>query len=385
MLVEEHCPACDAVGLQPFLTRAAVPVHQNVVFPTRAAARAHPRGALDLAHCAACGFVTNRAFRAELISYDSDYENRQDCSPCFEAHMDSLVSGLVEAGVRGLNVVEVGCGQGAFLRRLCARGDNRGVGFDPAFRGPPDPDGQVRFVRSFYGAEQASVPADVVVCRHVIEHVWRPSQLLRAIRAALRASPHALVCFETPDLQWILDGQVSWDFFYEHCSYFTESALRTAVLRAGFEPTAVKRLFQGQYLWLEARPADEQLPAPARPDLAEGLVQFAAAERDFCLRGRQRLHELRRQGPVAAWGAGAKGATYLNLVDPDGELVDCVVDINPAKQQRYLPGTGHLVIGPDALVDRGVRSAVVLNPNYLEENRRLLASRDLDVSLFAPL
>ena len=99
---------------------------------------------------------------------------------------------------------------------------NTGVGFDPAYRGPDvDCSGRARFERRFYGPECADTAADVVVCRHVIEHVPRPVELLRTVRQALAASPHARVYLETPDAAWILRNQVLCDLFYEHCSLFT--------------------------------------------------------------------------------------------------------------------------------------------------------------------
>src|SRR5213078_3046347 len=95
------------------------------------------------------------------------------------------------------------------------------------------------------------LPADVVVCRHVIEHIPRPLDLLRAVRQAVAARPHARVCFETPCVEWVLRNQVVWDFFYEHCSLFSAASLATAFRAAGFEVTDVRHVFHGQYLWLE--------------------------------------------------------------------------------------------------------------------------------------
>jgi hypothetical protein len=94
-----------------------------------------------------------------------------------------------------------------------------------------------------------------------------------------------------------------------------------------------------------------------------------------------RLHELKTRGKIALWGAGAKGATFANLVDPDCTLIDCVVDLNPNKQGRYIPGTGHPIVAPTELASRGVKIAVLMNPNYREENLRLLAEAGIELDL----
>ncbi|HYD69450.1 class I SAM-dependent methyltransferase [Azospirillum sp.] len=356
-----------------------MPVHQNLVVATPEQARRLTRGALDMVACEDCGFVFNRAFDSGRLAYGEDYDNTQSCSPYFDAYLDDLARHLVEAkGVRHAHVVEVGCGKGHFLRKLVSYpgAENRGTGFDPSYVGPDrDGEGKLVFERRFYGADCADVPADVVVCRHVIEHVPEPLSLLQAVRAALIGSPRARVFFETPCVEWILKNRILWDFFYEHCSLFTAASLSLAFARAGFHVEGVRHIFGGQYLWLEATPAEG---APAADPVDAGRV--AALARAYgCSEGVRReewalrLRDLRRQGAVALWGAGAKGATLANLVDPDGELIDCIVDVNPNKQGRHLPGTGHPIVSPAALAVRGVRNAVLMNPNYRDENLRLLS------------
>jgi len=89
-------------------------------------------------------------------------------------------------------------------------------------------------------------------------------------------------------------------------------------------------------------------------------------------RWRKRLEEQASRGRIAIWGAGAKGVTLANLADPDCELLDCVVDLNPAKQGKYVPGTGHPILPFESLGERRVEVAILMNPNYREENQRLL-------------
>ena len=41
-------------------------------------------------------------------------------------------------------------------------------------------------------------------------------------------------------------------------------------------------------------------------------------------------------GSFAVWGAGAKGSTFLNLLDKERKAVKYVIDINPAKQNKFI-------------------------------------------------
>ncbi len=366
------CPVCETAAPPPFLCRAGAPVHQNRTAATAAEARAMPRGDIALAACAACGFVFNRAFDPALPLYGPGYDNSQSHSAAFAAHLDGLARHLVEdCGVRGARIVEVGCGQGEFLRRLVTwRGaGNTGVGFDPAYRGEETAcGGALRFVRGFYGPGSANLPADVVVCRHVIEHVADPLALLRAVRAALTASPRARVFFETPDADWIFRNVVLWDVFYEHCSLFTAASLSGAFARAGFAVGGVRHVFGDQYLWLDATPAGPQAPPPADGAAARALAFGAEA----ALQVRHWQARLAALGPVAVWGAGAKGATLASLADPQCRGIAALVDINPAKQGRFVAGTGHPIIAPADLAARGVRHVLPVNPAYAAEIAALL-------------
>ena len=266
---------------------------------------------------------------------------------------------------------------------------NQGFGFDPSYAGPEcDLDGRLIFRRCFYDASCTDVAADVVVCRHVIEHVPQPLALLASVHAALANSPGARVFFETPCVEWILEHRVVWDFFFEHCSLFSSASLRLAFEKSGFAVDRVAHIFGGQYLWLEARVADPAAAGCIDEDAAAGqrtaglAASYGIDEQTLRATWLARALALRRSGGVALWGAGAKGATFAHLLDPHCRLIDCVIDINPNKQGHFIPGTGHPIIGPDQLGARNVKSVVLMNPNYLEENRRLLAARRLKIDLF---
>jgi len=385
MTMNTSCPVCGEAATEVFLRRLGVPAHQNLLLRDEASARQAARGDLVLACCGRCGFVHNAAFDPSALSYGADYDNTQTCSSAFRGHVESLVQRLVEQGsIRGRRIVEVGCGQGDFLRQLVEAGGEgtTGVGFDPAYTGPDsDLGGRVRFERRFYGPDCAEVGADVVVCRHVIEHVADPVVLLQSVHAALGGSPQARVYFETPTVEWILRHEVVWDFFFEHCSYFTAESLSTAFQRAGFQVDDVQHVFGGQYLWLEARPAtgtaEVRLAAGDLPNLAR---RFGVVEPGIRAAMTAQVQAWAEDG-VALWGAGAKGATLAHLLDSDRATVRCIVDLNPQKQGRYIAGTGHPIVDYAQLAALGVRTAVLMNPNYRAENELLLREAGLSVAL----
>lgn len=305
------CPVCLSKGVRVFLSRNRVPVHQNLLMSSQAAAINTVRGDMDLCFCSSCGFIYNKLFDPTLLSYGAEYDNTQICSPLFYKYTHDLVQQLiVDCGIKNQRIIEVGCGKGHFLKELCSSDDigNRGIGFDPSYIGPEESlGGSVHFEKRFYSQNCSEIPADVVVCRHVIEHVQSPLSLLCTIRRALVNSPHARVFFETPCVKWILKNQVLWDFFYEHCSYFTAESLTTAFESSGFRVEKIQHVFEGQYLWLEASISTEKPVITKNPDSIPHMAeQFAASESNLKRNWKSKIKKLATKGKVAIWGGGCE-------------------------------------------------------------------------------
>src|SRR6266536_918947 len=380
------CPLCRSQDVDVFLQRANVPIHQNFLYKSRAAARAASRGRLEMAICASCGFVFNSAFDPAALDYGASYDNVQNLSPTFSAYAETLLRRIVaELPTRDQRVVEIGCGKGWFLKKLVAMHPCAvGYGFDTTYAGPlVELGGRLRFFRRYFDARDARIEPTVVVCRHVIEHVPDVLRLLQGIRASVPDVPEARVYIETPCVRWILRNRAVWDLFYEHCSYFSGEALTKALQTAGFHVRSVTAIFGGQYLWLEAgvQPAQKRpLVAPTPSDLYALARRLGAEEDEVKRKIDSRLSAAASEG-VGLWGAGAKGVTLANLIDPEAERLRCVGDINPSKQGGYLPGTGHPIVGYERLEELGVRMVVNMNPNYLEENRRQLQKAGIAASV----
>jgi len=384
------CPLCANPSPRPFFERRGVPVHQNRACPSAEEARQFRRGDLALEFCPECGFVFNSAFHPELLNYTPAYENTQTCSPYFQEYLSRLVDSLLtKYDLRDKVIIEVGCGKGDFLRRLSKEGRNRGIGFDPTYAGPETIEGgAVRFVREFYDSKQAGYAPDFVCCRHVIEHLRSPMEMLRAVRQALGDRLNSTVFFETPALAWILDSVSFWDLFYEHCSYFTAESLAWAFEHAGFRVLEARPAFDEQYLHIEARPAApgsvQRLDRPQpTPDLWAKIQAFLAGLERRIAACEEKIDAFSRAGGCAIWGAAAKGTTLVNLIDPRHQRIRFLVDINPAKQGKYVAGTGHPIASPAHFKDEDGRVAGILNmnPNYLDENRRLLSEMGLDIPI----
>lgn len=370
------CPVCGSGHLERFLHLPTVPVLSTVFYPDVESARGAPAGELDLALCRSCALVWNVAFEPQRVEYTPDYENSQHFSPAFREYADELAERLaVTYGLRGRTVVEIGSGKGEFLSQLCDVADCHGVGFDPTFDGDVDDSGgRVSIIRRYYDAAAAKdLAAALVMARHVLEHLADPLDFLTGVREA--STPDTAVYFEVPNAEHVFGDAGMWDLIYQHVGYFSAPTLELVLRRAGYEVTDLRVAFHGQFLSVEGR------PGAAGAILDEAAVERACAEVDrFAERLHHRLETWRsrlagggRDGQVVLWGAGAKGVAFLNLLDLD-DAIDRVVDVNPRKRGRFVPGTGHLIEAPDALRRDGTGAVLILNPAYEGEIRAELRS-----------
>jgi SAM-dependent methyltransferase len=382
--MSRSCPICNSSNVRDFLTRKNVPVHQNLLCPDRESAIELSRGNLVMTVCEGCGFMFNREFDPSLLRYGTHYENTQTCSPVFERYAERRVSYLLKRkNITNCHIIEVGCGNGYFIKKLVEDGNgNSGIGFDPSYEGPLETlNGKLRFERNYYGPDCCDVKPDVVISRHVIEHTDNPLNLITTIHKSLMGSRKAQVYFETPCAEWILKNTVIWDFFYEHCSLFTKSSLKTALQLGGFDVKGIRRVFAGQYLWMEATPAEFSRPIYDPGSIPQLATDFAEKEKKLKSTWIERIETARTRGAVAVWGAGAKGATFLNLVDPGRDRIDCVIDINPRKNGNYIPGTGHEIIGIKQIQAKKIKTIMIMNPIYAQEIKAIVEDLHLNIEL----
>jgi SAM-dependent methyltransferase len=389
-----NCPVCGSSDCIDCVRLPDVPVYCNVLFDRREDALAAPAGDIELVYCRGCGHLHNAAFDPGRVAYSSDYENSLHHSPRFQAYAQALAARLVDDhGLRGRTVVEIACGQGDFLKLLCEAGGSRGIGFDPSYTpgrgGAGNSSAALSFVKDYYGEAHADVAADLICCRHALEHIAQPVAFLRTVRRAIggRGTP---VFFEVPNAQHTIEGLGVWDLIYEHCGYFWEGSLVEAFRRGGFRATRVASEFGAQYLTIDALPADESshagagLAAEGAPSLGQletAVSRFAEAYRAKVDRWQDVLGALRRDGRRAVlWGAGSKGVSFVNALRP-GDTIDCLIDLNPHKHGRFVPCTGQEVRPPESLKARPPDAVIVMNPLYADEIGASLRALGVDADL----
>ena len=370
------CPVCGWADVVELLDLGEIPIFCNVQLESRETALEAATAPFRLVGCPHCGHSFNAAFDARRVEYAPSYDNSQHFSATFRAYADSLANRLIDTyGVKGLTVVDVGCGKGDLLKLLCETGGNRGFGFDVSYDGdtePADAPG-VSFRTEFFDARQAAeIQPDLVCCRHVLEHVADPVGFLRELARALSAKPGSVLYLEVPNGELQLQGHLLWDYIYEHYSYFSPTSLRRALEAAGLEVVRLESGFGNQFLCADVRlrhssgPAAEvQAGAGLRRSMLDAVAGFAGLV-DAWQNWASGLPD--HDEATVLWGAGSKGVTFVNLLNLRAPRpVNWIVDQNPSKHGRYVGRTGQKVVAPEELVGKALQTVVVMNGIYKEE------------------
>ena len=374
------CPVCGSRDLRDFVMIHDVPVHCNLLWPDRDEALAAPKGNIVLVSCANCGHIFNRAFDPALTEYNQAYENSLDFSPRFQDYAVTLASGLVERhGLQGCRLVEIGSGQGGFLRLMCDIGDNQGIGFDEAYvPGVQDEqDERLTFIAEFAWQEHIQEVPDMIYARHVLEHIEKPADFIAVIREVIGEADNTLIFLEVPNAAYMLRELAIWDILYEHCGYYSPQSISCLLTRGGFKAPATDAVFGGQFLTAETKPAARASVAgcASRDELEEMSAQVDAFAGEFTSKieeWRRRLAGWYGEGKrIAAWGAGTKGVMFLNFVQA-GEQIPYIVDINPRKSGMYIVGTGQQIVPPEFLTDFQPEIVILMNAIYRDEIASML-------------
>lgn len=353
-------PACRFCGTalhQTLIDLGCTPLANSYVDPGKAP-EPDPAYPLCARVCEACFLVqVEDAVPAEAIF--SDYAYFSSFSDSWVAHARAYAHEM--AARFGLaaqsRVVEIASNDGYLLRHFRDMGVPV-LGIEPAANVARAAEALgVTTEVAFFGVDTArrlaaeGRQADLMAANNVLAHVPDINDFVGGVPLLLK--PEGVWTIEFPHLLNLL-GQVQFDTIYhEHYSYLSLLFIERLMARHGLRVFDVAHLpTHGGSLRVfvchrDASHAEaEGLHATRREEAAAGLDRMETyagfAPRVAAIRDRTLafLHAAKAEGrSVAAYGAAAKGNTFLNYCGIGPDLIGYVVDRNPAKQGRLLPGS----------------------------------------------
>ena len=333
-----------------------LPVLQNKMFSSAIDAENCITGDMQLVQNLETGLIYNKAFRPELVTYDEDYQNEQAVSISFQNHLDD-VAALIKENFHDSTLIEVGCGKGYFLEHLQKLGFKI-TGLDPTYEGE-----NKNIVKEFFTSE-TGIRGEGIILRHVLEHVQNPVDFLFDISEA--NGNQGKIYIEVPCFDWICSKRAWFDIFYEHVNYFRLSDFK----RIFEEIHSCGHVFGGQYIYVVADLASIRRPKYTNPEGIDFPENFLSNIGFF-----QNLLEKSSKNSVV-WGGASKGVIFSLFMKKIGINIESIIDINPAKQGKYIACTGLKVSSPEILRNSPKNTnVIIMNGNYTLEIKELTKSQ----------
>ncbi len=310
--------------------------------------------------CESCWLVQTEDHAGREALFTDDYAYFSSFSSSWLAHSRQYVDTMISRFGLGADsmVTEIAANDGYLLQYVKAAGVPC-YGVEPtASTAQAARDRGIDIVQRFFGvalgdelAEQGRA-ADLIAANNVLAHVPDINDFVSGFTALLK--PQGVATFEFPHLLRMVQESQFDTAYHEHYSYLSLTAVLRVFKSNGLSVFDVEHLStHGGSLRVYAQRADtgnhaltaevsrtlalEQQAGMDGPEFYSRLQQEAERVKNDLL---ALLVELRRGGKrIAAYGAAAKGNTLLNFAGVRPDLLPYVVDLNPAKQDKYLPGS----------------------------------------------
>ncbi len=313
----------------------------------------------DFVQCPKCSHVWNRSFLYDAIPYKGSPNRMFNKGSIWKGHLARTRDVLLMQLPSSPTVIEVGCGEGHFVRGVAQSLGQHGrfIGFDA--NGSVGTGSGIEFYPRLF-EPLVDVPAfepDAIVVRHLFEHLTKPAELLEQLAWGAEALSKPCWLFsEAPCIDRVFETDRLADFFYEHVSHFTTKSFRAFMSRAG-EVFETAHGYDGEVIF-----ALVKLGVPSAMQMQSAATQVFAQRAELNrskIRGQ--LDVLAASGVrVAIWGGTGKAAAFIHQFNADAARFPLVVDSDPDKAGTFVPGTGQEILFRDAL--REVAVDVVIIP-----------------------
>ena len=392
-MTQPKCRFCHApllldlidLGRQPlsnaYLTGPQLEAGQEGVYPLHARV------------CEQCWLVQVDDPVAHDAIFDDEYAYFSAYSTSWVAHAKRYADAMQKRFNLGPSslVAEVASNDGYLLQHFVAMGIPV-VGIEPTAntaaaaveKGVPT---EVAFFNAATGKALAErgISADLMTANNVLAHVPDIGDFIAGFPLVLK--PEGVLTFEFPHLLKLIE-QVQFDTIYhEHFSYLSLLAVEEVLAVNGMKAFDVEHLptHGGSLRLFCAHSGSDHTETSAICDLRAAEVtaglNTSRPYQNFTPRAEavrsgflQFLDQAEAKGKaVYAYGAAAKGNTFLNYAGVKAPRIRAVFDANPHKQGRYLPGSHVPIKAPIDVAELRPDYLVILPWNLKDEVMRQMA------------
>ena len=348
--------------------------------------------------CTDCWLVQTEDYAGADELFSSDYAYFSSFSTTFLEHAQKYIADMIQRFEldKESYIVEVAANDGYLLQYAKASGIAC-LGIEPTTSTANVARAKgIEIIEAFFGVALAKElvtqgrQADLTAANNVLAHVPDINDFVGGFATLLK--PAGVSTFEFPHLLRMVTENQFDTIYHEHYSYLSLTAVKRIFERNGLSVFDVETLTtHGGSLRVYAQRSDTGLRKASVNvlNLLESEVKAGMTDPEFYADFQIKadwvkndflafLIEAKRAGKsVEGYGAAAKGNTLMNYAGVRQDLLSYVVDLNPAKQDKFLPGSRIPIVGekyirktqPDYVVifPWNLRSEIVDKLSYIRE------------------
>lgn len=386
MTQDRTCRSCGAALEHSFCDLGMSPPSNAYVRPENAN-RMEAFYPLHAYVCSECFLVQLEQFQTPDEIF-SDYAYFSSYSESWLAHCNAYTEMMIDRfsfDARS-QVIEIASNDGYLLQYFKARGIPV-LGIEPAANVAKVAEEKgIPSIVKFFGTQTAreiadkSKRADLLLGNNVLAHVPMLNDFVAGMKILLK--PTGVITMEFPHLLRLMAENQFDTIYHEHFSYLSYLSIRRVFERHGLAVFDVDEIqTHGGSLRIYARHAEDAskpisakvtaLAATERKAGLDSLPAYSAFAEQVRETKRSLLEFLidqkRRGKSIVGYGAAAKGNTLLNYCGVRGDFLDYVVDRNPHKQGKLLPGTRIPIMAPEQIAETKPDFVLILPWNIKEE------------------
>ena len=350
----KRCIACGApLWETPLLTLDNMPASAQHM-PDAQGVKQDRGLTLDLCQCMGCGLVQ---FDCEPVDYYRDVIRAGGFSKTMVELRRYQYKHLIDSyHLEGKKFIEVGCGQGEFLKVLSEFPvEVHGIEHDPHLvelaraQGLDVTEGfteteDTRFAGGLY---------DVFLSFNFLEHQPDPGTMLQAIYRNLEDDAMGLIT--VPSFEYIMDHNSYYELIRDHLAYYTFETLTPLLERNGFLVEECEVINRDTLSVIV-----KKRPQMDTENLLECYVNLKREMESYM----KYLDAWDKK--VAVWGASHQGFT-LAATTKLGEKARYIIDSAPFKQAKFAPASHLPIVGPDHFHEHPVDAIIITAPGYTDE------------------
>lgn len=345
--------------------------------------------------------VCEECFLVQALEYEkpenifSDYKYFSSYSKSWLEHARKYVDMIVERLKldEESQVIEIASNDG-YLLQYFKRYNISTLGIEPAANVAEEAEKKgISTITEFFGEKlaarlkQEDRQADLLIGNNVLAHVPNINDFVKGIKIILK--PTGIVTMEFPHLLNLIDKNQFDTIYHEHFSYLSLIAVKTIFESKGLKIFDIEKLStHGGSLRIYATHIENsniieeksvnELLCEEKMFGIENIntyIQFETKVKNIKRETLKTLIKIKEEGKnIVAYGAAAKGNTFLNYCGIGKDFIDYVVDASPYKQGLYLPGTHIPIVSVEELEKNKTDYVVILPWNIKEEIMQYLDS-----------